>query len=85
MTPQEEILKLEAENAAMLVKTNAVGIVGSIAGLYLANRQQKNTWGKIGYFFGGGYVARLSMALLYTTKLANNLARIQQLKIQYNL
>lgn len=52
MTAQEEILQLEADNAAMLVKTNAVGIVGSIAGLYLANRQQKGTWGKIGYFIG---------------------------------
>ena len=79
---QEQINILEGENAAMLVKVYAVGTVGAVAGLILANKQGRGIWGKIGYFIAGGMVARVPMVLIFSKKLAENNAKIENLKLQ---
>lgn len=88
MTQQEikdEIARLQADNAAIGLKVSAVGVVGSIAGVYIAGKQGKRFWGKAGYFIAGGLIARTPMVLLYAGKLADNLARIQQLENQLTI
>jgi len=77
---QDERATILAENASILVKSSAVGIAGSIAGLLYANNQKIKGWGKLGCVLAGGYLARLPMALLYTDKLATNLTRLDQLQ-----
>jgi len=84
-TPQAEIAELEAENTSIAVKVNAVGFAGSLIGVFLAQKHGKNFWGKAGYFLAGGALARVPMALIYTSKLAANLTRIDQLKKENNL
>lgn len=82
---QNEITRLEAENAAIALKVGAVGIAGSIAGVYLANKLGKKFLGKAGYFIAGGMIARLPLVFIYGDKLSNNLARIQQLQGQLTI
>lgn len=77
---EDEKAALQAENAAMLVKSTAVGAVGSIVGFYIGNKQKASFWNKLGYVLAGGYIARLPMALYYTDKLAKNITRIDQLQ-----
>ena len=82
---QNEITRLTAENAAIAVKVAAVSAVGSLAGLYYASKQNKSGWGKVGYFFAGGAIARLPLLFYYTSTLAQNLARIEQLQRQLDV
>jgi len=79
---KDEIAKLQAENASIGFKVGAVGLVGSIAGIYLANKQGKRFLGKVGYFIAGGMVARLPLVFIYADKLSGNLARLEQLQKQ---
>lgn len=79
---EQEINLLEADNAAMLTKIYAVGAAGAIAGLVLANKQGRSVWGKIGYFFTGGFLARIPMVMIYSKKIAENNAKIENLRLQ---
>jgi len=79
---ETEIGKLNAENAAVLLKSTAVGTVGALVGLYLAYQQKKSNWGKFGYFVAGGAIARLPLTFLYADKVSQNLVKIDQLQKQ---
>lgn len=87
MTPQDiqnEITVLEADNKAMLIKSGALTAAGSTIGLLIARQQKLSFWGKVGYFFAGATLARVPVAFAYSGKLANNTAKIQQLKNKLN-
>lgn len=80
---QDEITRLEAANLAITLKMMAIGTAGSLTGLYVAFKQNKGIWVKIGYMILGGMAARIPGSLIFLKDYAANLAQIESLKREY--
>lgn len=81
---QDEITKLEAANLAITLKMLAIGTAGSLIGLYIAYQQKKGIWAKIGYMIIGSMAVRVPGSFLFLKEYADNLARLESLKAEYN-
>jgi hypothetical protein len=77
---QNRINELEAENAAITLKSQAIGTLGGVGGVIYANKQNKTFWGKVGYFMIGSIITGTIPQLMYASKVAANIAEINNLK-----